>query len=406
MKANSGFDGKNMPARVALNQPLPPDVVTGVIWGPFCYRRYPVFSLRWLALRTLVTCTAVLIYGVLSLLAWGSLLGRWGDAWAIVGYFATGFCIMLFVGPALATWARYQRWSLRWEGVAVVAAAIIGISVAACADDWASSRMMPLMKLTPAPKVRARTGPDLSKAQLTLAGLAGLGIYVVSGGGLAAVAYFSERRRIAARQALMAQLDTDMRLAVLQAQIEPHFLFNTLASIRPLIRKDAVQAETALDALADHLRATIPLLREQSRSVVSTLGQQLDICASYLVLMQVRMGSRLHHEVLASPELRGCEFPPMLLLSLVENAIKHGIEPRPGPGRVVLQAAVGEHELRVSVTDDGQGLQSGLSGGLGLANIREQLQVRYGSKARLTVAARAEGGTVAQIAIPLNTPVA
>src|SRR5207244_2191274 len=105
--------------------------------------------------------------------------------------------------------------------------------------------------------------------------------------------------------------------------------FNTLASIRPLIRQDAAKAESALDALSDHLRATIPQMRSGGGRVMSTLGQQLDICASYLAVMQVRMGARLHHELDVSQDLRAQEFPPLILLSLVENAIKHGIEPKP-----------------------------------------------------------------------------
>ena len=103
----------------------------------------------------------------------------------------------------------------------------------------------------------------------------------------------------------------------------------------------------------------------------------------------------------ARPEdLRAQEFPPLILLSLVENAIKHGIEPKPGPGRIVIRAAISGTDLQVSVLDDGQGLKDGLSSGLGLSNIREQLLVRYGARARLTVAARQEGGTVAEIMIP------
>jgi sensor histidine kinase YesM len=221
-------------------------------------------------------------------------------------------------------------------------------------------------------------------------------------GGVASFSYFSECRRLRVRRMHQAVLDTDMKLAVLQAQIEPHFLFNALASIRPLIRQDAAEAEAALDALSDHLRATIPQMRPSGGRVMSTLGQQLDICASYLAVMKMRMGARLHHELQVPDELRAQEFPPLILLSLVENAIKHGIEPKPGPGHIVVRSAITGSELHVSVSDDGQGLKEGVSSGLGLSNIREQLQVRYGGRARLTVAARPEGGTMAEIMIPAN----
>lgn len=189
-----------------------------------------------------------------------------------------------------------------------------------------------------------------------------------------------------------------MQLSVLQAQIEPHFLFNTLAAIRPLIRQDAGQAEVVLDALADHLRSTLPQIRAGSRS---TLGQQLDICASYLAVMQARMGPRLHHEMQVPEEVRCIEFPPLMLLSLVENAIKHGIEPKPGPGSLIIRVQRDHHSLRVAVLDDGVGLSDGLQSGVGLANIREQLQLRHQGRARLTVATRPEGGTIAEIMLPI-----
>ena len=133
--------------------------------------------------------------------------------------------------------------------------------------------------------------------------------------------------------------------------------------------------------------------------MTSSLGQQAEICASYLEVMKLRMGERLHVAINVPAELRAHAFPPLMLLSLVENAIKHGIEPKPGPGSISVSAARSGAELHVSVADDGLGLMDGLSSGLGLANIREQLALRYHDAARLSVAARAEGGTVAVIVI-------
>jgi sensor histidine kinase YesM len=244
---------------------------------------------------------------------------------------------------------------------------------------------------------------ELDNARLALFVIGSIFFHCAVSGGVASFSYFSERRRLRARALHLAVLDTDMKLAVLQAQIEPHFLFNALASIRPLIRQDAAKAEAALDSLSDHLRITIPQMRSQDGRAMSTLGQQLDICASYLAVMQVRMGERLSFRIDASPEVRSREFPPLMLLSLVENSIKHGLEPKPGPGTISIEAFVSASGLHVKVSDDGQGLNEGISSGLGLANIREQLLVRYGGPAQLTVAARPEGGTMAEIVIPLHS---
>jgi hypothetical protein len=150
-------------------------------------------------------------------------------------------------------------------------------------------------------------------------------IYGLFGGGLALRAYFSEHRRwedhhhLRELSALEDRVhEADLRLGVLQAQVEPHFLFNTLASVRALVRQDPAQAEATLDALVAFLRATIPKLRDD-RGLHATLGQQLDIATSYLALMQVRMGGRLAYTVQADDALRALPFPPSLLITLVEN---------------------------------------------------------------------------------------
>jgi len=235
-------------------------------------------------------------------------------------------------------------------------------------------------------------------------------IYGLFGGGLALRAYFSEHRRwdehhhVRELNALESRVhEADLRLGVLQAQVEPHFLFNTLASVRALVRQDPAQAEATLDALVDFLRATIPKLRDD-RGLHATLGQQLALCSSYLALMQVRMGGRLTYDVRADEVLRAAPFPPSLLITLVENAIKHGIEPRSGPGRIEIDAVRDGDTLRVQVRDDGAGLQPGLSTGVGLANVREQLAARYGARAAFVLSPAAEGrGVCAEIRVPLGS---
>jgi sensor histidine kinase YesM len=115
------------------------------------------------------------------------------------------------------------------------------------------------------------------------------------------------------------------------------------------------------------------------------------------------MDSRLRSEIVVPDQCRALEFPPLMLISLVENAIKHGLEPKPGPGWIRIEAEATDTTLQVRVTDDGVGLVNGLSAGLGLSNIRGQLAVKFAGRAKLTVVARPEGGTVAGITIPLST---
>jgi sensor histidine kinase YesM len=188
--------------------------------------------------------------------------------------------------------------------------------------------------------------------------------------------------------------------------VEPHFLFNTLASLRSLIGTDPQRAAQTIDALAKYLRATLPKLRAETGAAASTLGEQFAICANYLDLMKIRLGERLHVEIQLPADLRDAPFPPLLLISLVENAITHGVEPRRGDAHIVLAARTIETgqqtRIEVRVEDDGVGLELGMGEGTGLANVRAQLRTRFGTAASLELAARASGGVLAQIVVPLE----
>ncbi len=205
------------------------------------------------------------------------------------------------------------------------------------------------------------------------------------------------RAELVARQALQAQLQ------LLQAQIEPHMLFNTLANLQGLIGLDPARAQQMLDQLIVYLRATL----SSSRVEVTTLAQEFALMDAYLGLMSVRMGERLAFTLDLPAELRGAHIPPMLLQPLIENAITHGLEPKIEGGRIVVSAAARDGKLHVSVRDDGLGLgaPSAKSGThLGVANTRSRLNAIHGEQASLSLSANPDGGAHAELTLPLVMP--
>jgi hypothetical protein len=401
----------------ALDEPLPTEVVAGQgAW--LGYRRYPVFGWRWLLGRSLIFGSVIAVFAALIGLGLGITTGSVANGVLSALHFAAGFMLMCTVGPFLAALVRHARWPLPRERKAVVLAMLLGIVVSYFVDQWSSNYLQRHMPKSD--DVRMVLKPPqfspLEQAALKALNLATLVlIYGALGGGLALRAYFRELgrwqslRQAEALAAIRAQKQqAELRLGVLQAQVEPHFLFNTLASVRASVRQRPEQAEATLDALVDYLRASIPRLRSDETALHSTLGQQLDLCVSYLQLMALRTEGRLSFETFTAPALRDCAFPPMLLITLVENAIKHGIEPKPGAGAVRIVAErvshAGTDALRVRVIDDGLGLQPGVGGGLGLANVRAQLQTRYVGRARLELSSMPAGGTVAELLVPLEEP--
>lgn len=196
------------------------------------------------------------------------------------------------------------------------------------------------------------------------------------------------------RQALQAQL------RLLQAQIEPHMLFNTLANLQGLIALDPERANTMLDQLIQYLRATLGASRAES----TTLGEEFAAMEAYLGLMGVRMGERLRYRLALPPELRKVRLPPMLLQPLVENAIVHGLEPKIEGGEVVLSAQARDGLLEIGVIDTGLGLgQSGAKGGgVGVATTRERLRVLYGERASILLAPAQPQGTLVRLTLPME----
>ena len=200
----------------------------------------------------------------------------------------------------------------------------------------------------------------------------------------------------------------EARMAAMQAQVEPHFLFNTLASIDHLIETDPARASVMQKNLIALLRASMPTMREASgngSSGVRDLGRELAVIRPYLEILKVRMEERLTTEIAVPDGLLSAEFPPMMIQTLVENAIKHGLEPKAEGGHLRLAAEIVHGKLQVTVADTGLGFgKSATAGtGVGLANIRERLQLLYGSRATLTVAENQPSGTVVTVTVPYKT---
>jgi len=231
----------------------------------------------------------------------------------------------------------------------------------------------------------------------------GLGIGV----GCVAVATVLLREKHARDQARILKAESERhqlernvmesRLALMQAQVEPHFLFNTLANVQHLVETDPPGASRMLDSLILYLRAALPQMREAS----TNLGRELDMARAFLEIHRVRMGSRLEFAIDVPEALKARAFPPMMLISLVENAVKHGVDPCCECGRIVIRAEEREGRLRVCVADTGEGIavKKG-GGGVGLANIRERLKALYGPSARLVLEENAPRGVVASIEVP------
>jgi sensor histidine kinase YesM len=185
-------------------------------------------------------------------------------------------------------------------------------------------------------------------------------------------------------------------LRALQAQIEPHFLFNTLANVASLVDPDPAKAKRMLDSFIRFLRASLAATRTES----TTLNAEGELIAAYLDVLQVRMGSRLAYRVDIAPDLGAFELPPMLLQPVVENAIRHGLEPKVDGGVVELSARAAPGRVHIEISDTGMGFAPTTRGGLGLTNLRDRLRLVYAGRASLSVAEASGGGTRVVIELP------
>ncbi|SEK76859.1 Histidine kinase-, DNA gyrase B-, and HSP90-like ATPase [Roseateles sp. YR242] len=198
----------------------------------------------------------------------------------------------------------------------------------------------------------------------------------------------------------------EARMAAMQAQVEPHFLFNTLASIDHLIETDPPRASQMQRNLIALLRASMPTMREaNANGGVRELAREMAVIRPYLDILQMRMEERLQPEINVPDGLLSAEFPPMMIQGLVENAIKHGLEPKAEGGSLKIKAEVVHGKLSVTVADTGLGFGRAATAGtgVGLANIRERLSLLYGKAASVTVAENQPSGTVVTITVPYRT---
>jgi LytS/YehU family sensor histidine kinase len=234
-------------------------------------------------------------------------------------------------------------------------------------------------------------------------------ITLMAGG--AASFYFFARGRAAALASKVNAAERDAseaKLKLLEAQLEPHMLFNTLANLRALITLDPPRAVQMLDHLNAYLRVTLA----GSRALSHPLAAEFDRLGDYLELMSVRMGPRLRYTLDLPQDLRDVPVPPLLLQPLVENSIRHGLEPQVEGGEIIVRARLanpgsdGQPQIAIEVSDSGVGLgpaaPSDGSSGFGVAQVRERLATVYGSRGTMNLAAGPRGGTLATVAFPAS----
>jgi signal transduction histidine kinase len=202
---------------------------------------------------------------------------------------------------------------------------------------------------------------------------------------------FALERSELERQAL------DARLHLLQAQVAPHFLFNTLANVQALVDTGSPQASAVLRSLVGYLRAAVPQLREPA----ATIERELELVRPYLELMQMRMPDRLQYAMRVDPAALQVRCPPTTLLTLVENAVRHGIDPSEEGGRIDIDVERLGERCVVRVTDTGAGLQASANGlGTGLTTLRERLQLLFGDAAQLRLVAGVSRGVAVEVEMP------
>ncbi len=338
--------------------------------------------------RVGVTLTASLLCGLLLSTSWKSgfsavLIGRV----VTVGWVALGVFGLFELWPRrLPTWLA--RWALQVVGVALaIPLATLAIYV------LATDRGAPPFWEVPGRWVGFRNMTVLGVLVAPWIAMAAL-LRQISGEAQRQALAFELARSEFERTAL------DSRLRLLQAQVEPHFLFNTLANIRELVAAGSPQAAPVLGSLIAYLRAAVPRLNEAT----TTLGQELDLARAYLEVMHMRMPDRLHFTLEAEAATHALVCPPMTLLTLVENAVRHGIDPSEAGGRITIRVREEGGRCHAEVLDTGVGLGKAEGGlGTGLTNLRERLKLAFGDDATLRLTSLEPHGVRAEVDFPARS---
>ncbi len=209
----------------------------------------------------------------------------------------------------------------------------------------------------------------------------------------------SQARAFERERSQLERAAIDARLRFLQAQIQPHFLFNTLANVRELVGSNSAQAPIVLDHLITYLRAAVPRLEK----AVISLDRELELVRAYLELMQMRMPDRLQFSINFDVGSEQVFCPPLTVLTLVENAVRHGIDPSEGGGRIDVNVQTNHQQCDITVSDTGIGFGTAVGGlGTGLARLRERLQFTYGDEANLELREHEPHGVIAHLTFPVN----
>jgi hypothetical protein len=329
------MDGPDTAAQT-LAQALPPEVAQGEFGTGWYYQRFASFSWRWTLRRTLLFGAVVVPFGAMLGVIHGLYAHNAGEGAAVAWRAALATLLVISAGPVLASLVRQAGLRLRVERIGVVAAIVAGMLLSWSLRVYVETYHDHLMgaQVTTAQRwieVFSGQWPMHAVVENLTDLIAALAVHAIGNGALALRSYFDEPRRwqaYAARREVDAlrqqKLAAEARLSVLQAQVEPHFLFNTLASVSAEIETDPLRAKELVQALAQYLRSTLPRMRHKGLAPASTLAEQFELCRRYLDIMALRLGARFSMSVELSEALGKLPFPPLLLLSLVERAGARG----------------------------------------------------------------------------------